>query len=368
MHTLFTNFVRVEFANPDLQRRAVTTMRLAIALVVLALVFIPVGLTSPQPLVALLTIIIGLALFGGAALLAKRGQPTTASWLIIATFLVTTLGNLIVSSSGSLASGFYLVATVVIAGITMRPAQVWLVVAVNLAAFAAVISTTQAAMLQDQMSALSIYGSAGLMVLVGGIAFIGAQVLRQTLEETVVARATADQAQQALAAANSSLAAQVATQTDALRHALTEQQALAADLHLSLAAQQQLNQAINDLALPIIPISDNTLIVPLTGVVDSTRANTLIHTVLEQIGVQRTRTIILDVTGVPLVDTQVAGALLRTADAARLMGADTILVGIRPEVAQALVDLGVELRGLTTAATLQMALSLTKQPIYARFT
>lgn len=80
--------------------------------------------------------------------------------------------------------------------------------------------------------------------------------------------------------------------------------------------------------------------------------------VLERISVQHTRTVVLDVTGVPVVDTLVASALLRTADATKLMSVETILVGIRSEVAQALVGLGVELTGLRTAATLQMGLLL----------
>lgn len=85
-------------------------------------------------------------------------------------------------------------------------------------------------------------------------------------------------------------------------------------------------------------VADDALIVPLTGIIDNARANRLISGVLERISLQHTRTVILDVTGVPVVDTLIAAALLRTAGATKLMG--------------------VELTGLRTAATLRMGLLL----------
>src|SRR5436190_22953520 len=74
---------------------------------------------------------------------------------------------------------------------------------------------------------------------------------------------------------------------------------------------------------------------------------------LRSIERHRARIVIMDVTGVPLVDTQVAQTLMQAADAARLLGAKTILVGVRPELAQTIVGLGLNLRGLVTCADLQ---------------
>jgi anti-anti-sigma factor len=92
---------------------------------------------------------------------------------------------------------------------------------------------------------------------------------------------------------------------------------------------------------------------PLVGGIDSARAALLMDSLLGAIERQRARTVILDVTGVPLVDTHVAQVLLRAAAAARLLGAEPVLVGLRPELAQTIVGLGVDLSGLTTQADLQ---------------
>ncbi len=105
--------------------------------------------------------------------------------------------------------------------------------------------------------------------------------------------------------------------------------------------------------MPVIPISDRVLVAPIVGNLDTERTQLLLTTVLNEVEAVRARTVVLDITGVAVVDTQVAAALLRVANAVRLMGAKTLLVGIRPEVAQTLVSLGGNLGELRAAATLQ---------------
>jgi anti-anti-sigma factor len=96
---------------------------------------------------------------------------------------------------------------------------------------------------------------------------------------------------------------------------------------------------------------------PLIGSIDSEQAAVLLHALLTAIEHHSARSIIIDVTGVPLIDTQVARVLLQAADAARLLGARTILAGLRPELAQTIVGLGVDLTRLCTRADLQSAVS-----------
>ncbi|MFL5803887.1 MAG: PAS domain-containing protein [Roseiflexaceae bacterium] len=123
------------------------------------------------------------------------------------------------------------------------------------------------------------------------------------------------------------------------------------------ANQQQIIRlqaaALRDLATPLIPISSQVVAMPLVGAVDTQRAQQVIEALLRGIATSRARAAILDITGVPLVDTQVANTLVQAAQAVRLLGAQVILTGIRPEVAQTLVGLGVDLAGLVTRATLQ---------------
>ncbi|MBC8163136.1 MAG: STAS domain-containing protein [Roseiflexaceae bacterium] len=352
----------IRFNNLDLNRRVQTTTRLAAVLFVVALLFVPITFTIPRPMAPLLVLAGGLLCIGATFMLARRGLPTVAAWLLVGTFTIATLGSLAVTApSLAISSGFYLSMAVVIAGLTMRPLQVWLVTGINLVGFAFTIWLFHADALSNPTRALPIYSSSGMLVMVGGIAFIGAQVFQRVLNEVVAARTEADQARSALQSANNNLEQQVAAQTAELRANLAAQQLLAGELRESLVTQQLLNQTINDLALPLIPVRDDTLIVPMTGAIDSNRASSLTTSVLSWIEERHTRTVILDITGVPVVDTQVAKTLLQIADATRLMGAETVLVGMRPEVAQSLIGLGVELKGLRTAASLQAGLLLTKQ-------
>src|SRR5262245_28533746 len=123
------------------------------------------------------------------------------------------------------------------------------------------------------------------------------------------------------------------------------------------ADQQQIIRlqaaALRELSTPLIPISDDVLVMPLVGAVDTGRAQQVLEALLDGVAAGRARIAILDITGVPVVDTQVANALIQAAQAVRLLGAKVILTGIRPEVAQTLVGLGVDLGSLVTRARLQ---------------
>ncbi|WP_437960580.1 PAS domain-containing protein [Sorangium sp. So ce119] len=108
-----------------------------------------------------------------------------------------------------------------------------------------------------------------------------------------------------------------------------------------------------ELSTPLIPLSDGVIAMPLIGSIDRARAERVVETLLQGISASGARTAILDITGVPTVDTQVADALLKAARGVQLLGAEVVLTGIRPEVAQTLVTLGVELTGIVTRGTLQ---------------
>lgn len=111
--------------------------------------------------------------------------------------------------------------------------------------------------------------------------------------------------------------------------------------------------ALRELSTPVIPLTDTVLVMPLIGTVDTRRAQQLMQTLLEGVATNHATTVILDITGVLVVDTQVANALVRAAQAVKLLGARVVLTGIRPEVAQIVVGLGVDLGGIVTLGTLQ---------------
>jgi PAS domain S-box-containing protein len=114
--------------------------------------------------------------------------------------------------------------------------------------------------------------------------------------------------------------------------------------------------ALAELSTPLIQLNQATILMPLIGTIDSQRANGVITSLLDGVNEYKARVAILDLTGVPIVDTQVASALIRAAQAVRLLGAQVILTGIRPEIAQTLVALGVDLGEVVTRSNLQMAI------------
>lgn len=121
-----------------------------------------------------------------------------------------------------------------------------------------------------------------------------------------------------------------------------------------IAAQQA---ALAELSTPLIPIAPGVVIMPLVGSLDTHRAGQLVHTLLAGVEQQRARVVIIDITGVTVVDSHVARTLLQAAQALRLLGARVILTGTRPEVAQTLVGLGIDLHGLITYGTLQQGIA-----------
>jgi rsbT co-antagonist protein RsbR len=119
------------------------------------------------------------------------------------------------------------------------------------------------------------------------------------------------------------------------------------------AAQAALREAIQELSIPIIPVYNGVLVVPLVGRVDSARAQALTEALLEAIAREQAEIVLLDITGVAVVDTRVANHLMQTARAASLLGSQVVLVGISAEVAQTLVQLGLDLGHLVTLSNLQ---------------
>jgi anti-anti-sigma factor len=128
-----------------------------------------------------------------------------------------------------------------------------------------------------------------------------------------------------------------------------------ARLQDEIIQMQQL--ALRELSTPLLAVSDRVMVLPLVGSIDSRRAQQVIETLLEGISTTGADTAILDITGVPVVDTQVANALLRAAQAVRLLGAQVVLTGIRPEVAQTLVGLGADMREIVSRSTLQSGIA-----------
>jgi len=165
--------------------------------------------------------------------------------------------------------------------------------------------------------------------------------------------------------ANAALEADVALRTEELRranerlereledHKRTEEKRATLQQQIIEAQQSRLGE----LSTPLIPITDRVVVMPLIGTMDDERAHQMLETALHGVKEQRAKVVILDLTGVKLANAAVAGTLLRTASALRMLGAQTVITGIRPHIAQALVSLNLDLRGIVTLGTLKSGIA-----------
>lgn len=152
------------------------------------------------------------------------------------------------------------------------------------------------------------------------------------------------------------------TQYQAARAARDAAQAAEAGMAAQLQTIAAQREMIDELSVPILPLSAATLVLPLVGALDSNRLSLTMERALHAIEQAGARHLILDITGVPIIDTQVAAGLIQVVQAARLLGTQVVLVGVRPEVAQAVVGLGVDFGEIVTRSSLQGGIEYTLRP------
>lgn len=145
---------------------------------------------------------------------------------------------------------------------------------------------------------------------------------------------------------------------EAARH---EAEAARAKVAEQLATIEAQRSAIQEMSVPILPVAEGVLVLPMVGALDSARIAQAQARALHAVETMRAAFLIVDITGVPVVDTQVARGLLELVQATGLLGARVLLVGIRPEVAQTVVGLGIDLGAIVTRATLQQGVGYTIQ-------
>lgn len=125
--------------------------------------------------------------------------------------------------------------------------------------------------------------------------------------------------------------------------------------------------ALQELSAPLIPVFDNITVMPLVGTIDTERAKRIMENLLQGVVKHRAEVVLIDITGVPVIDTMVAHHIIQASEAVRLVGAKCLLVGIRPEIAQTIVNLGIDLSQVITKNSLQKgiesALEMTNRQI-----
>lgn len=190
------------------------------------------------------------------------------------------------------------------------------------------------------------------VMIIGGLV-LGRMVATSATEVAERARAEAERAAAALELANTSLEQRVAERTAEVRAALAEVETRAAEQRRLFEENLLQREMLREMSVPVLPIGERTLVMPLVGTLDSSRLQLMQAQALESIEREHARYLLLDVTGVPVIDSQIGQGLIGVVQAARLLGAQVSLVGIRPEVAQTIVGLGLQLEGIRTFASLR---------------
>ncbi len=156
---------------------------------------------------------------------------------------------------------------------------------------------------------------------------------------------------------------QARTTLDSLQRLVMFDTALAMDAYIAAAEDTIVRHqaAVRELSTPVIRIFDRILLLPLVGTIDTGRAQQIMETILLRVSEEQARVVIIDISGVPVVDTKVAEHMILTTNAVRLLGAETVIAGISPVVAKTIVQLGISLPALATRGRLQEAIQLALQ-------
>jgi anti-anti-sigma regulatory factor len=358
MHAIqrrFNQLITFNHPNPDTQRRGRAVIVICIILLIACIPSIPIPILVQGNTLSSIVLLFAPPMFIALIAIARRGYINIAAYGVLVIIFGALLATALTSGEIN-AEPFFLSLAIITAGMILRP---WGVAFITLLCFVMMgwlwSSMAQSGGVRLTTEGVVIYGAL-LCCFASVYGIISAYTTNQALIQINAARELAEMARQEAEAAKNQLEQRVAERTSELRTSLAAQQQQSQQLAEALRLQEHLASQLLDLSIPVIPFRKDALIVPLIGAIDSTRANELITRVLTEIERHHAQTIILDITGVPLIDTQIAATLIQTAQAARLLGARPVLVGIRPEVAFSLVGLGVDLNLFRSAATLQQAL------------
>jgi rsbT co-antagonist protein RsbR len=358
MHQM-SRLIRVRHTDEDVQRRGVNIILMAAGLHIMALLLtIYAGFAGRLSTQVLIPVAISLIVQTIVIVLARRGSVDLAGGILVGMAIVGITGGAIFSND-SLITPMFLVTPLLMAAAALQP--VWIIVALIgvLTGMGLIYTMLLPVTLPESIAALrsAIFVVSGLIILfaalIGVLISVGHTHLQRRLHDEVK---RANLANAELKVLNEELDRRVQMQTEALRKTLQEleQQTLHQDQLLKEIAGQR--EVIRELSLPILPVGREVLVAPLIGALDQERMQQLQSQVLKRVERIHARLLILDVTGVPIIDTHVAQGLMNLVRGLRLLGANVALVGVRPQVAQTIVALGVHLRDIEVFSDLGSAL------------
>jgi rsbT co-antagonist protein RsbR len=349
------NIFHVQHNNDDVRRRGRNLIVLCVGLIVTASIFLINAIIEASSASTIWFTFIPLLIMLGVAVLARYGHVTVGAWLLVIVLLLATAGSSMSGGQVSVAP-FYFVIPMLVGCLTLRPWQIGMVWVVCLILLTVMALSLSAGTLVPSMHQQVVMGGYVLTTLTALIGVLNASTTELALNTALYARRKAEEATSSLEVVKASLERRVDERTTELQSAFTEVEARSAEQARLLQEIEQQRIAIRELSVPVLPVSRTSLVIPLVGALDSERLLSLQEEALRAVERTGVRELLLDITGVPIVDTQVAKGILEVVQAARLLGAEVTLVGIRPEVAQAIVGLGLDLSAIRTFSDLQGAL------------
>ncbi len=362
--------VNADLARQEYAVRLILSL-LVIFMMVASVVFIPLFLAGMVSYAFPLSGVVALFFFGGGLWLTDRGHWRITAYIpAVVVYLAALYGNILQgAATGSVL--FYLLAVLLVGIVGINWTQ-WLAAVICFVTYLGIGIAVQQGYLHSSVPdpnplarwATNFVLALGIAVLLQQ--FINRQ-LQGALEQTrsYLAQLTAAHDQlmeegRVRQVAQDELRAAENERLLVERNLLTAEAERAQLLEKQAAMQQEMIEAqqrvLKELSTPIIPVMDQVIIMPLIGAVDSFRAKDLTRALLAGINAYQAKVVILDITGVPLVDSGVASNLNKTIQTARLKGARTIITGVSDAVAETIVDLGIDWSDIETRRNLQSGL------------
>lgn len=335
-------------ANENLRRQGRLVMIISLSITVVALMLGANAIQTNQPLRIIAVTLGGALVYISCAVMAHYGIVRPAAYLVTwFTFLGVIANQLADYTPIGIA---FLCIPILIASLALSSRHMLPVALISLGVALA------AARGDDPVETSSFYTMFFFIGMMSALAYVGAWTVERALQGAQDARGQLQQANDSLQITNSTLESRVTERTVELQKALSEAETARTQLLEQLGLIERQSEVIREMSVPVLPISRNTLVMPLVGALDSARLTQIQEQALSRIEATRARQLLLDITGVPVVDSQVAQGLIRVVQAAALLGTNVALVGIRPEVAQSIVGLGLDLSQIKTHSDLQGAL------------
>jgi rsbT co-antagonist protein RsbR len=353
---MINRLLTIPTSDAELQRRGRTILSVALVLLGLILMALVPVFFRPDPTPSLLGLGAGALVVLSSMALAHWGRVGLAAWVLVLMIIGAVMFPILIRREVT-SSLLYLTLPVVVAGVVLRPWQVWLVLAAGLTVVGYKVLSNMPTPLGRLEPWVLLANSGLVMTTLGVISFLSARIAARAFSEAAMARRAAEEAARRLGELNADLEGQVHARTAELRAAFEAALAQASEKQTLLDEIASQQAVIREMGVPVLPVSADTLVMPLVGEIDGERLRIIQAQALAAIERSRARTLLIDLTGVAVVDSHVAEGLLRTVQAAHLLGTTPVLIGISPEVAQSLVSLGIDLGDVKTAASLQSALA-----------